>query len=287
MNENLNYSYNDNSKKRKPLIIIVSIVIILIVATFIYFKFIKTNQNETHNTNHSQQSINNKDNIEDSTVDTNTNNSNKIVITCTPEKEYDKNGPFLMAIEDVFTITGKGTVVTGRIERGTINLNDPVQIIGLNNEIKTTTIIEIERLRENLDTATAGDSIGLLLSGIERGEVQTGQVLAKPNSISSFRKFDADIYILAKNEGGRQDPFYNNFRPQFYFRTAEITGIITLPNGVEMVMPGDNAKVTVELISPVAMEVGNEFFIREEETRIGKQTLKRTIGIGTITRIYQ
>ena len=262
MNENFDYGYKDNSKIRKPLIIIVVIAIILLVGAIIYFKFMKKNDNENTNTNQSQQSI--------STNDNNTGSTN---ITT----ENDKDGAFLMAIEDVFKITGKGTVVTGRIERGTIKLNDTVQIIGLHDEIKTTTIIGIEMRRENFDTATAGDRVGLLLNGIEKDEVERGQVLAKPNSISNATKFAADVYILTKKEGGGSTPIVSNYSSEFYFRTEGITGTIILQSGVEMISPGDSAKITAGLISPVAMEIGTEFSIREAG---------RTIAIGTVTQVY-
>lgn len=274
MNDNFNYGNNNNSNKNK-FIILILIIIVVAVAGFIYFKVVKTDnkENSNSNTNINQNQQNN--NSSDIFFDSSNNSNNQNTSTST---EYDKDNSFLMAIEDVFTITGRGTVVTGRIERGTINLNDTVQVIGLKNEIQTTTITGIEMFRQNLDTATAGDNVGLLLKGIERQDVERGQVLAKPNTITNITKFDADVYVLTKEEGGRQTPFFNEYRPQFYFRTTDITGTVTLPSGTEMVSPGDNVKMTVELVSPVALEVGTEFSIREGG---------RTVGKGTITRIYK
>ena len=190
---------------------------------------------------------------------------------------YDENGAFLFRIEDVFTIAGRGTVVTGTVERGTINLNDEVQVIGLDKEIITTTVTGIEVFRKAQDWATVGDNPGLLLSGVERDQVERGQVVAKPNSIISSKMFDADISVLSKEEGGRHTPFFNDFSPQFYFGSVDISGKITLPEGVEMVMPGDNVSLTVTLTSSVAMEVGTEFSIREGA---------RTIASGKVTKVY-
>lgn len=191
--------------------------------------------------------------------------------------EYDENGDFLMTIEDVFTITGRGTVVTGEIERGTINLKDTVQIIGLNDETKTTVITGIQMSKQNVDTAKIGDKVGLILSNIERTEVQKGQVLAKPNSIKGVSKFDAQLYLLTKEEGGRKTPVFDKYSSQFYFGVTDVKGVVSLPSGTEMVDPGDTANITVELDSPVAMEKGTEFSIKEGG---------RTIGKGTVTKIY-
>lgn len=273
MNDNFNYGNNNKSNISKFLILILILVILVVVATFIYFQIIKSNNNENPRTNinQNQQSAN----TNNSFFDNSNSLDNQNTSTST---EYDKDDSFLMAIEDVFTITGRGTVVTGRIERGTIKVNDTVQIIGLKNEIKTTTVTGIEMFRKNLDTATTGDNVGLLLKGIEREEVERGQVLAKPNTITNIAKFDADVYVLTKEEGGRHTPFFNEYRPQFYFRTTDVTGVVNLPSTVEMVMPGDNTNMTVELVSPVALEVGTEFSIREGG---------RTVGKGTITRIYK
>ena len=191
----------------------------------------------------------------------------------TPERDNDK--PFLMSIEDVFTITGRGTVVTGRVERGQLKLNDEVEIVGL-KDTKKTVVTGIEMFRKQLDYAEAGDNAGVLLRGISREEVERGQVLAKPGSVTPHSKFKATVYILSKEEGGRHTPFFNNYRPQFYFRTTDVTGVITLPEGTEMVMPGDNIDMTVELIHSIALEQGTQFSIREGG---------RTVGAGSVTEI--
>ena len=194
----------------------------------------------------------------------------------TPERATDK--PFLMPIEDVFTITGRGTVVTGRIERGTVKVGDEAQIVGLTTEIKKTVITGIEMFRKQLDMGMAGDNAGCLLRGIDKTEGERGQVLAKPNSITPHTKFAAQVYVLSKEEGGRHTPFFNNYRPQFYFRTTDVTGTVQLEEGVEMVMPGDNTVMHVTLITPIAMEVGLRFAIREG----GK-----TVGAGAVTEIIE
>ena len=191
----------------------------------------------------------------------------------TPERDTDK--PFLMSIEDVFTITGRGTVVTGRVERGQLKLNDEVEIVGL-HETKKTVATGIEMFRKQLDYAEAGDTAGVLLRGISREEVQRGQVLAKPGSVTPHTTFDAEVYVLSKEEGGRHTPFFTNYRPQFYFRTTDVTGVVTLPEGTEMVMPGDNVTMHVELIAPIALEEGTKFSIREGG---------RTVGAGIVTKI--
>jgi len=193
----------------------------------------------------------------------------------TPERDTDK--PFLMSIEDVFTITGRGTVVTGRVERGQLKLNDEVEIVGL-KDTKKTVVTGIEMFRKQLDYAEAGDNAGVLLRGISREEVERGQVLAKPGSVHPHKKFKAEVYVLSKEEGGRHTPFFSNYRPQFYFRTTDVTGVITLPEGVEMVMPGDNIGMTVELIAPIAVENGTEFSIREGG---------RTVGAGKVSEIIE
>jgi elongation factor Tu len=185
----------------------------------------------------------------------------------TPERKSDM--PFLMPIEDVFTITGRGTVATGRVERGKINMNDKVQIVGLMDEAKETTITGIEMFRKYLDYAEAGDNIGALLRGIAKTDVERGQVLAKPGSINPHTKFKGQVYVLSKDEGGRHKPFFSNYRPQFYFRTTDVTGVITLPEGVEMCMPGDNIDMDVELITPIAIEQGLRFAIREGGRTVG------------------
>ena len=191
----------------------------------------------------------------------------------TPERDNDK--PFLMSIEDVFTITGRGTVVTGRVERGTLKLNDEVEIVGI-KPTKKTVVTGIEMFRKQLDFAEAGDNAGVLLRGISREQVERGQVLAKPGSVHPHHQFKAEVYVLSKEEGGRHTPFFSNYRPQFYFRTTDVTGVITLPEGVEMVMPGDNVSMDVELIHPIAIEKGTKFSIREGG---------RTVGAGTVTKI--
>ena len=193
----------------------------------------------------------------------------------TPKRDTDK--PFLMSIEDVFTITGRGTVVTGRVERGTLKLNEEVEIVGLKPTIKTV-VTGIEMFKKQLDQAEAGDNAGVLLRGITRDQVERGQVLAKPGSVTPHSEFTAQVYVLSKEEGGRHTPFFNNYRPQFYFRTTDITGIITLPEGTEMVMPGDNVSIKVELIHPVAIENGTKFSIREGG---------RTVGAGTVSEIIK
>ena len=189
----------------------------------------------------------------------------------TPERDTDK--PFLMSIEDVFTITGRGTVVTGRVERGKLNLNDEVEIVGIKDTQKTV-VTGIEMFRKQLDFAEAGDNAGVLLRGIAREDVERGQVLAKPGSVTPHHKFKAAVYVLSKEEGGRHTPFFNNYRPQFYFRTTDVTGVITLPAGVEMVMPGDNVDMEVELIHSIALENGTKFSIREGG---------RTVGAGSVS----
>ncbi|MBE6136897.1 MAG: elongation factor Tu [Erysipelotrichaceae bacterium] len=193
----------------------------------------------------------------------------------TPERDTDK--PFLMPIEDVFTITGRGTVVTGRVERGQVRVGDNVEIIGI-KETQTSVVTGVEMFRKLLDYAEAGDNVGILLRGISRDQVQRGQVLAKPKSVTPHTKFTAQVYVLSKDEGGRHTPFFTNYRPQFYFRTTDVTGIITLAAGTEMVMPGDNTTMTVELIHPIAMEKGTKFSIREGG---------RTVGAGSVVEIIE
>ena len=193
----------------------------------------------------------------------------------TPERDTDK--PFLMSIEDVFTITGRGTVVTGRVERGQLKLNDEVEIVGL-HDTKKTVVTGIEMFRKQLDYAEAGDNAGVLLRGISREEVQRGQVLAKPGSVTPHTTFECEVYVLSKEEGGRHTPFFTNYRPQFYFRTTDVTGVVTLPEGTEMVMPGDNVKMHVELIAPIALEEGTKFSIREGG---------RTVGSGVVADIIE
>ena len=192
----------------------------------------------------------------------------------TPERKADL--PFLMPVEDVFTITGRGTVATGRVERGQLKTGDEVEIVGLSEEKKKTVVTGIEMFRKILDYAEAGDNIGSLLRGIQRNEVERGQVLCKPGSIHPHTKFHGQVYVLTKDEGGRHTPFFNNYRPQFYFRTTDVTGVISLPEGTEMCMPGDNVEMDVELITPIAIEEGLRFAIREGG---------RTVGSGVVTKV--
>ena len=191
-----------------------------------------------------------------------------------PERDVDK--PFLMPIEDVFTITGRGTVTTGRVERGTVKVGDEVEIVGLRDEARKTVVTGVEMFRKILDYAQAGDNIGTLLRGVDRKEVERGMVLAKPGSIKPLTKFKGEVYVLTKEEGGRHTPFFSGYRPQFYFRTTDVTGVITLPEGVEMVIPGDNVQMSIELITPIAIEEGLRFAIREGG---------RTVGAGVVTSI--
>ena len=194
----------------------------------------------------------------------------------TPERDTDK--PFLMPVEDVFSITGRGTVATGRVERGTLHVSDEVEIIGIHEDIRKTVVTGIEMFRKLLDEARAGDNIGALLRGVQRTEIERGQVLIKPGTVKCHTKFTCQVYVLTKDEGGRHTPFFNNYRPQFYFRTTDVTGVCDLPEGIEMCMPGDNVEMTVELIHPVAMEEGLRFAIREGG---------RTVGSGTVAKIIE
>ncbi len=202
----------------------------------------------------------------------------EIVDTHIPDPERDTDKPFLMPVEDVFTITGRGTVATGRVERGVLHLNDEVEIIGVKEETQKTVVTGIEMFRKLLDEAQAGDNIGALLRGIQRTDIVRGQVLCKPGSVQCHKKFTAQVYVLTKDEGGRHTPFFNNYRPQFYFRTTDVTGVCELPAGTEMCMPGDNVEMTIELIHPVAMEQGLTFAIREGG---------RTVGSGRVASIIE
>ena len=193
-----------------------------------------------------------------------------------PERATDK--PFLMPVEDVFTITGRGTVATGRVERGTLHLNEEVEIVGIKEETRKTVVTGIEMFRKLLDEAQAGDNIGALLRGVQRNEIERGQVLSKPGTVTCHKKFTAQVYVLTKDEGGRHTPFFNNYRPQFYFRTTDVTGVCNLPAGTEMCMPGDNVEMTIELIHPIAMEQGLTFAIREGG---------RTVGSGRVATIIE
>jgi elongation factor Tu len=198
------------------------------------------------------------------------------VDTAIPQPVRETEKPFLMPIEDVFTITGRGTVVTGRIERGIVKVNETVDIVGIKEEKQSTTVTGVEMFRKLLDEGQAGENVGLLLRGIKREDVERGQVVIKPGTTTPHTDFEAQVYILSKEEGGRHTPFFNNYRPQFYFRTTDVTGVVTLPEGTEMVMPGDNTEMTVELIQPIAMEDGLRFAIREGG---------RTVGAGRVTKI--
>ena len=195
-----------------------------------------------------------------------------------PNPQRDTDKPFLMPVEDVFTITGRGTVATGRVERGTLKLNEEVEIVGIKEETRKTVVTGIEMFRKMLDQAQAGDNIGALLRGVQRTEIERGQVLSKPGSVTCHRKFTAQVYVLTKDEGGRHTPFFNNYRPQFYFRTTDVTGVCNLPEGTEMCMPGDNVEMTIELIHPIAMEQGLTFAIREGG---------RTVGSGRVATIIE
>ena len=195
-----------------------------------------------------------------------------------PDPQRATDQPFLMPVEDVFTITGRGTVATGRVERGVLHLNDEVEIVGVKEEIQKTTVTGIEMFRKLLDEAQAGDNIGALLRGVQRNEIERGQVLAKPGTLTCHTKFTAQVYVLTKDEGGRHTPFFNNYRPQFYFRTTDVTGVCNLPAGTEMCMPGDNIEMTIELIHPVAMEQGLTFAIREGG---------RTVGSGRVATVIE
>ena len=200
------------------------------------------------------------------------------VDTYIPTPERDENLPFLMPVEDVMTITGRGTVATGRVERGILKLNEEVEIVGIKEEIRKSVCTGLEMFRKSLDSTQAGDNVGCLLRGVQRNEIQRGQVLAKPGSIHPHTKFSGQVYVLSKDEGGRHTPFFNNYRPQFYFRTTDVTGVITLPEGTEMCMPGDNVEMNVELITPIAIEEGLRFAIREGG---------RTVGSGAVTAINE
>ena len=195
-----------------------------------------------------------------------------------PDPVRDNDKPFLMPVEDVFTISGRGTVATGRVERGMLKLNDPVEIVGIKEETQTSVATGIEMFRKTMDFAEAGDNIGVLLRGIDRSDIERGQVVAKPGSVTCHKKFTAQVYVLTKDEGGRHTPFFNNYRPQFYFRTTDVTGVISLPEGTEMCMPGDHVEMTIELIHPVAMEEGLTFAIREGG---------RTVGSGRVVSIIE
>jgi len=195
-----------------------------------------------------------------------------------PEPVRDTDKPFLMPVEDIFTITGRGTVATGRVERGVLKVSEEVELVGLHHEVKKYVVTGLEMFHKTLDFAEAGDNVGILLRGVTRQEIQRGQVLAKPGTVTPHHKFKGQVYVLKKEEGGRHTPFVTDYRPQFYFRTTDVTGVITLPEGVDMCMPGDNVEMTVELIYPVAMEKGLRFAIREGG---------HTVGAGSVTEIIE
>jgi hypothetical protein len=267
-------------KKKSNVGLIVGIVVAVVVLIMLFFitRACKAVTNIFNEADSNINEIKEKQEKLKDTLDSNLNNSNTTsnTVDSNVNKTMDETGAFLMPIEDVFSVSGRGTIVTGRIERGTVKIGDDVQIIGLNNEKINTQITGIEMFRKALDTAKAGDNVGLLLKGVARDEVKRGQLVIKPNSMGTYTKFEADITMLTKEQGGRHTPFFNNFRPQFYFFTTDITGIITLPDDVDMVNPGDMAKISVELISPVGMEVGTKFNIREGG---------RTIATGTVTKL--
>jgi elongation factor Tu len=202
----------------------------------------------------------------------------KAVDEYVPEPQRDVDKPFLMPVEDVFTITGRGTVATGRIEQGVIHTGEEIEIVGIHPETEKTVVTGVEMFRKLLDEGQAGDNVGCLLRGVKREDIQRGQVLSKPGSITPHTKFEAQVYVLSKDEGGRHTPFFKGYRPQFYFRTTDVTGVVELNEGVEMVMPGDNAEMTVELIQPIAMDQGLRFAIREGG---------RTVGAGAVTKIHK
>lgn len=266
-------------KSNKGLVVLAILIVIGIVVAVLYFN--NQNKNEPTNNdtpNNSEVENNNNDNENNylQNDDEQNNNSTGIVDEET-NTTYDENGAFLFSIEDVFTITGRGTVVTGSVQRGKVKVGDTVQIIGLDQEILTTEVTGIEMFREQKDEATVGDNAGIVLKDITREQVQRGQVLAQQNSIVAAIKFDADVHILSKDEGGRHTPFFDGYQPQFYFRTTDITGTIDLPDNIEMVSPGEDVSFTVTLSSNVAMEVGTEFSIREGG---------RTVGKGTVTKVH-
>lgn len=258
---------NNNDKKRKTKLFSVIIITILVVSiTFVGSKLIKRIFFKQNN-NNIQQVQEDGNTSEESNVDILHSNIN-----------YDKNNSLLIPIEDVFIVRGRGTVVTGRVERGSIKLNDEIQIIGLNHEVITTTVTEMDTSTNNSQTAQSGENVGIFLKDISRDQIEIGQVIAKPNTIKAAKKFEANVNILSKEESGRNTSIYNNYHPQFYFWTTDITGTITLPDGVDKIESGDSdVKIIIELVSNVAMEVGTEFAIREDGA---------TIGRGIVTKIY-
>ena len=258
-----------NKKNNTKLLIIIALVIVIGIVVGV---LLLTNQKDKEAINSDNNNNSEVENNNETTEDKNTSGIVEEGVNTT----YDENGAFLFRIEDVFTITGRGTVVTGTVERGTINLNDEVQVIGLDKEIITTTVTGVEVFRKNQDFATVGDNPGLLLKGVERDQVERGQAVVMPNSITAVKKFQADLSVIPTEEGGRGTPFYDGFSPKIYFKT-DISGTINLPNGKEKVEPGENASVTITLEQSIAMDVGTEFSIREGG---------RTIANGKVTKVY-
>ncbi len=264
-------NYNVKNNKNGKIVIILVTIIIAGICILAFTKVMKSSEEKNHSDmQQNQQNSTNQNNND------NNNNTNGIGDS-NADLTYDKTGAFLMPIEDIFTITGKGTVISGRIERGSIKIGETIQIIGMNHEIITTTISEIEKSKEKTNFDEAGEYVGVFFKYVIREDIERGQVLAIPNSIKAATKFDAEVYVLSKNEGGRHTPFFNNYRPQFYFRTTDIEGVITLPDDVELVNPGEKVTMSVELVSDVAMEKGTIFSVREGGRIIGK---------GTIIKVY-
>ncbi len=273
-NQSLNQYTNNNlnNKKNNTLLIVLGCLLIVAAMLVLVNKvFLSESSNNNGNTQniHETSEVSNKD-TEESTTEEST-------VIDNDEDSFDKDGAFLMAIEDIFTISGKGTVVTGRVQRGSAKVGDEVEIVGI-SETKKTTITEIVMFRDAVEFASAGDNAGFYLKDMTRDDLVKGQVIALPNSIKAYKKFEAEVYILSKEEGGRHTPFFNGYRPQFYFRTTDVTGVIELPAGTEMVMPGDNISMTIELITPIAIEKGLRFAIREGG---------RTVGSGVVADIIE
>lgn len=269
MGQVINQQLPPENKNNKKIIIIAIVVVIVVIGVTLVFVLGKMKEKNQNNNIQNNNQVEN--NIEDTKENSDTNNSDN------SSSQSNTEGSLLMNIEDVFTISGRGTVVTGKIERGEIRLNDEVEIVGL-TETKKAVVTGIEMFRKQQDYATAGDNVGILLHGIERDDVERGQVIAKVGSIKAHTTFEAEIYLLKKEEGGRHTPVFNNYRPQFYFRTTDVTGTMTFINGEEMLMPGETITAKVELISTIAMEKGTEFTIREGG---------RTVGAGTVTKIIE
>lgn len=312
MNQQYNYGYqqpnmnngnNIEPKKSNNKFLIIALLFAVVVIAVVVILFLgkdkekeQTDDNKENNTPPQQEENNNQDNNNSENNQDNDNNSNQdnngssgnngftgltpdSGLTAIPEEKTDVNGEFLLAIEDVFTISGRGTVATGRVQRGSVKKGDTIEIVGIREEIITTKVVGIEMFREQLDYAEAGDNAGILLENVSREDVERGQVLAKPSSISAKKKFHAYIEVLTKEDGGRHTPFFVNYRPQFYFRTTDITGVvISFEEGFDQVSPGDKVDVTVELIAPVAMEVGTQFSIREGG---------RTVAKGVVTEVLE